>query len=87
MTSLVDFALPAQWDDPRVCELCECTYVPKYRPRPGTQQRWCSKSCAQAWRNGARPPYDCQSTKMARQVAVARTKRLVHAETWDGIAD
>jgi hypothetical protein len=24
---------------------------------------------------------------MARQVAVARTKRLVHAETWDGITD
>jgi hypothetical protein len=82
------FDLPvSRWDEPRICELCECTYVPKYRPRPGAQQRWCSKSCAQAWRNGARPPYDCQSTKMARQVAVARAKRLRHAETWDGITD
>lgn len=74
---------------PRVCVLCECEYVPKYashQNRP-TGQRWCSKSCAQAWRNGARPPYNCQLTKMARQVAVARAKRLRHAETWDGITD
>jgi hypothetical protein len=71
--------------EPRICVLCECEYVPKPMHRP--DQRWCSKSCAQAWRNGARPPYDCQSTKMARQVAVARAKRLRHAETWDGITD
>lgn len=76
---------PKAAPEPRVCALCECEYVPKPMHRP--DQRWCSKSCAQAWRNGARPPYNCQSTKMARQVAVARAKRLRHAETWDGIAD
>lgn len=69
----------------RICELCGCEYIPKPKHRP--DQQWCSKSCAQAWRNGARPPYDCQSTKMARQAAVTRAKRLRRAETWDGIAD
>ncbi len=70
---------------PRICVLCLCEYVPKPMHRP--DQRWCSKSCAQAWRNGARPPYNCQLTKMARQAAVTRAKRLRHAETWDGITD
>lgn len=74
--------------DPQVCELCECTYVPKFRSRPGTRQRWCSKSCTRAWANGARPPYERQAvTGMARKVALSRARRLRHAQTWDGITD
>lgn len=74
--------------EPRICELCEEPYVPKYRPRPGQQQRWCSKSCTTAWKNGARPPYERPVvTGMARKVALARERRLRHAQTWDGITD
>ncbi len=75
---------------PQVCELCECTYVPKYRPKQDRgPQRWCSKSCAQAWRNGERPPYvrvmdgDHKSRKVARN----RRRLRVRAETWDGVTD
>lgn len=74
---------------PRVCELCECTYIPKYRPRPGKVQRWCSKSCTTAWANGARPPYvrvmegDSESRKIARN----RRRLRVRARTWDGVSD
>jgi 5-methylcytosine-specific restriction endonuclease McrA len=55
-------------------------------------QRWCSKSCAQAWRSGARPPYERNVlTGMARKLALAkamsRARRLRHAQTWDGITD
>ncbi len=71
---------------PRICLLCEESYVPRPKARP--DQRWCSKSCAQAWRNGARPPYERQVvTGMARKVAKARARRLRHAQTWDGITD
>jgi hypothetical protein len=67
--------------------LCEETYTPKVGARP--DQRWCSKSCAQAWRNGARPPYtrvadgDYGSQKISRN----RTRHRVRAETWDGVTD
>ena len=93
MTSLVDFGLldVAHWAAPRVCEQCERPYIPKYRARPGTQQRFCSKSCATAWRNHARPsvrpagsPADWQRT---RALARSRARHLRHAETWDGITD
>lgn len=71
---------------PRVCDLCGESYVPKPMHRP--DQRWCSKSCTTAWRNGARPPYERQVvTGMARKVALARERRLRHAQTWDGITD
>lgn len=74
---------------PRICELCECTYVPKYRPRPGRQQRWCSKSCTTAWANGARPPYTrvAEGDYGSRKIARNRLRLRVHAETWDGITN
>jgi 5-methylcytosine-specific restriction endonuclease McrA len=54
--------------------------------RPG--QRWCSKSCAQAWRNGARPPYvKGPAARATRALASSRARRLRHAESWDGITD
>src|SRR5258708_4894615 len=75
--------------EPTVCELCECMYVPKYRPRPGKQQRWCSKSCAQAWRNGARPPYArvADGDYKSRKLSMNRRRLRVRAETWDGVTN
>lgn len=72
----------------RTCELCQESYIPKYRFQAGRPQRFCSKSCARAWQNGARPPYKRQVvTGVARKVALARERRLRHAQTWDGITD
>lgn len=69
--------------EPRTCKLCEEFYVPRE-----PDQSFCSKSCATAWHNGARPPYERQVvTGMARKVALARARRLRHAQTWDGIPD
>lgn len=78
--------------EPRICELCEETYVPKYRSRQDRphQQRWCSKSCKTAWQNGARPPYTRRSDigdAMMRKKARCRARLLRHAQTWDGITD
>lgn len=77
--------------DPRVCEQCKESYVPKYRPRRDRPpQRFCSKRCATKWRNlaglsgGVRRPPDWART---RQLAKSRARRLRHAETWDGITD
>jgi len=71
---------------PRICDLCECTYVPKPMHRPG--QRWCSKSCAQAWRNGARPPYDRDVVVgLPRKRRLDRIRRQRRAKTWDGVTD
>ena len=75
---------------PRVCVLCGETYVPMRHARP--DQRWCSKSCAQAWRGGARPPYERpvltgMPYKLAQLRVKARERRMRHAETWDGITD
>lgn len=82
--------MPATSRAPRVCVLCECEYVPKYashQDRP-TGQRFCSRSCATAWRMGARPPFERRVvTGMALKVAQARTRRLRCAQTWDGITD
>lgn len=72
--------------DPRVCELCEETYVPKWKPRPGSQQRWCSKSCTTAWANGARPPYR-KGDPVTRKEARNRLRQQVHAETYDGVTN
>jgi len=75
---------------PRICELCEEAYVPKWNPRPGTQQRFCSKSCTRAWQNGARPPYTRQADigdAAMRKKARCRARHLRHAQTWDGITD
>jgi HNH endonuclease len=73
----------------RACELCETGYVPGPRTRGKSPQRFCSRSCAQAWRNGARPPYtrvqdgDYGTPRNARK----RLRLRVHAETWDGITN
>jgi len=84
-------ARPKKRLDPRVCELCECTYVPKYRserrdrPQP---QRWCSKSCTTAWRMGARPPYDPSDLAgLERKARLSRIRTRRRAETWDGVTD
>ena len=51
-------------------------------------QRFCSKSCTTAWRNGARPPYvKGAAARATRSLAQARARRLHHAQTWDGITD
>lgn len=51
-------------------------------------QRWCSKSCAQAWRNGARPPYQRNLvTGMPRKVQLSRIRSQRKAQTWDGVTD
>ena len=74
--------------EPRICVLCAESYVRKSKGRP--DQRWCSKSCAQAWRNGARPPYTRVADGddgMARKIARNRLRLRVHAETWDGVTD
>jgi 5-methylcytosine-specific restriction endonuclease McrA len=74
----------ARVGDPRVCELCGESYVPMRYGRP--DQRWCSKSCAQAWRNGARPPYQRNVVVgMARKVQRSRIRSQRRAETWDGV--
>src|SRR5712691_2525517 len=78
---------PRAIDEPRVCVLCEEPYVRRPKGRP--DQRWCSKSCAQAWRNGARPPY----TRVAagdygsRKVARNRLRLRKRAETYDGVTN
>jgi len=72
--------------DPRACDLCGESYVPMRHGRP--DQRWCSKSCAQAWRNGARPPYSKRIvTGMARKTELSRIRSQRHQETWDGVTD
>lgn len=77
---------PQRVPEPRVCDLCKESYVPKPSHRPG--QRFCSKSCAQAWRNGARPPYSREVIEgMARKVRQSRIRHQRHAETWDGVTD
>lgn len=74
--------------EPHTCELCGVTFTPRYRPRTGTVQRWCSKSCAQAWRNGARPPYVRPEHDAGTSRASRKRRRLVQrAETWDGVTD
>lgn len=71
---------------PGNCKLCGEFYVPRKAARP--DQQWCSKSCAQAWRNGARPPYvKGAAAQETRALAQARARRLRHAQTWDGITD
>lgn len=70
----------------RVCDLCECEYVPKPMHRP--DQRFCSKSCKTAWQNGARPPYDRHTlVGLPRKRRHDRIRRQRRAETWDGVAD
>lgn len=79
---------PSRPAEPRIwiCELCECEYIPKPMHRPN--QRCCSKSCAQAWRNGARPPYvKGAEARATRNMLHSRTRKLRHAQTWDGITD
>lgn len=75
--------------DPRVCELCECEYVPKYarhRDRPG--QRFCSKSCKRAWENGSRPPFDRYAVVgLPRKRRHDRIRRQRRVATWDGVTD
>lgn len=75
--------------DPRVCELCEETYVPKWKPRPGKQQRWCSKSCTTAWANGARPPYTRvgEGDYGTRKADRHRHRLRVRAQTYDGVTN
>jgi HNH endonuclease len=76
-------------EPPSPCELCGSPYAPGPRTRGKPQQRFCSKSCAQAWRNGARPPYtrvqdgDYGTARNARK----RRRLRVRAETWDGVSD
>jgi HNH endonuclease len=71
---------------PRICDLCEESYVPRPKARP--DQRFCSKSCKTAWQMGARPPFQRRTvTGMALKIAQARKRRLHHAQTWDGITD
>lgn len=73
---------------PRVCDLCgeQYTPVPKASGRP--PQRWCSRSCARAWQNGARPPYQRNAvTGMPRKRQLDRIRRQRHRETWDGVTD
>lgn len=75
---------------PQVCELCEESYVPKYRPRRDRPhgQRWCSRSCKTAWQNGARPPYSRRVVAgMAWKTVASRKRRQRRAETWDGVTD
>ena len=73
----------------QLCELCATPYVPRFPAKREVPQRFCSKSCAQAWRNGARPPYtrvqdgDYGSARNARK----RRRLRVRAETWDGVSD
>lgn len=69
---------------PRICQLCEESYVPKPGFRP--DQRFCSKSCTTAWANGARPPYR-QGDPVTRKEARNRLRRQVHAETYDGVTN
>lgn len=72
---------------PRVCDLCEESYVPKPCHRPG--QRFCSKSCTTAWANGARPPYVrvAEGDYGSRKIARNRVRLRVRAETYDGITN
>jgi hypothetical protein len=71
---------------PQVCKLCQEPYVPRHGAR--ADQSLCSKSCAQAWRNGARPPYSKQVvTGMARKTELRRIRSQRHQETWDGVTD
>jgi len=70
----------------RVCELCGESYKlkPGYRP----DQLFCSKSCAQAWRNGARPPYTRVQDDQGTARASRKRRRLqVRAQTRDGVTD
>lgn len=72
--------------EPRACELCGEPYVPKRHGRP--DQRWCSKSCAQAWRNGGRPPYEKRIVVgMPRKLQLRRMRSQRRTETWDGVTD
>jgi hypothetical protein len=72
--------------EPRACELCKEVYQPAPRTRGKPPQRFCSKSCARAWNNGARPPY-LKVPKIEKSRAARRARRLRHAQTWDGISD
>lgn len=77
---------PRKVPEQRICVLCGELYTLKKAARP--DQRWCSKSCAQAWRNGARPPYvrvqdERGDTRASRQ----RRRRLARIQTWDGVSD
>lgn len=72
----------------RTCELCRESYVPRYPPKAGRQQRFCSKSCKRAWENGARPPYSKRIvTGMARKTELRRIRIQRRRETWDGVTD
>lgn len=60
--------------------------MPKQYGRP--DQRWCSKSCAQAWRNGVRPPYQRElNPVMPRKLQMSRIRSQRKRETWDGVTD
>jgi hypothetical protein len=54
-------------------------------------QHFCSKSCAQTWRNLGRPsvplPARPPDYERSRQLAKSRARHLRHAQTWDGITD
>jgi hypothetical protein len=82
-------ARPRTPRESRTCELCGEPYIPGQRASYKPPQRFCSKSCAQAWRNGARPPYtrvadgDYGTARNARK----RRRLRVRAETWDGVSD
>ncbi len=78
---------PKKTPEPRICALCEESYVPKLSHRP--DQRWCSKSCTTAWLNGARPPYTrvADGDYKSRKIATQRHRLRVHAETWDGVTN
>lgn len=72
--------------EPGICKLCEEPYVPKKGARP--DQVFCSKSCAQAWRNGARPPYSKRIVVgMERKTELRRIRSQRRAETWDGVTN
>jgi hypothetical protein len=75
--------------DPRVCDQCGITYVPKPAHRP--DQRFCSKACAQTWRNLMRAPVPRSERpadwERTRQRAKSRARHLRHAQSWDGITD
>ena len=77
---------PRPQAQPGICKLCEEPYIPRKGAR--ADQQWCSKSCAQAWRNGARPPYSKRIvTGMARKTELSRIRTQRRVQTWDGVTD
>jgi len=81
-----DCRLPPRTAAPRICVLCGESYVPKPQHRAG--QRFCSKSCTTAWRNGSRPPYRRYvAGDMPRKLRQDRIRKQRRRETWDGVTD